>query len=160
MIPELKEYIKTNLPKTGKALDLGCGDRTEVDELEKLGWNCDGVDIVTGTDLNEVYSSKNAPYDFIYSNYVIQKLNTPESLVKTIEENLRDGGKFFIHTFDESDEYANKKYSKEAIKKMFENSPLEIESCEKNEVFDEEPGHEHFHQILQVSGFKPESIDD
>ncbi len=97
MNPELKHFVTKYFPEGGKALDLGCGDgTTDVEGLKKIGWECDGVDIITGTDLNEIYSSPNAPYDLVYSNYVIQKLKTPESLIKAIETNIKEGGKFFF----------------------------------------------------------------
>ena len=122
--------------------------------LEKVGWECDGVDIITGTNLNEVYLSPNAPYDLVYSNYVIQKLKNPESLIKTIKINIKEGGKFFLHTFDESDEFARKKYTKESIQELFKDTDLQPESCEVIRVWDDEVGHQHYHQILQVSGTK------
>lgn len=154
MNPELKDFVTKYFTRVGKALDLGCGDGTDLKGLEEMGWKCDGVDIITGTDLNEVYLSQNAPYDLIYSNYVIQKLKAPESLIKTIEINIKKGGKFFLHTFDESDEFAKKKYTKESIQELFKNTDLQPESCEFIRVWDDEIGHQHYHQILQISGIK------
>ena len=159
MNPELKHFVTEYLSDGGKALDLGCGDGADVEGLKKMGWECDGVDIITGTDLNEVYLSPNAPYDLVYSNYVIQKLKTPESLIKTIEINTKKGGKFFLHTFDESDETAKKKYTKESIEKLFKNTDLWPESCEVIRVWDDEIGHQHYHQILQITGTKNSGND-
>ena len=154
MNPELKDFVTKYFTRVGKALDLGCGDGTDLKGLEEMGWKCDGVDIITGTDLNEVYLSQNAPYDLIYSNYVIQKLKAPESLIKTIEINIKSGGKFFLHTFDESDEFAKKKYTKESIQELFKDTDLQPESCEVIRVWDDEIWHQHYHQILQVIGVK------
>ncbi|MBR3236070.1 class I SAM-dependent methyltransferase [Candidatus Saccharibacteria bacterium] len=154
MNPELKQFILQYFPEGGKALDLGCGNGTDVKGLKEMGWKCDGVDLTTGTDLNEVYLSPNAPYDLVYSNYVIQQLKAPESLIITIEKNLKDGGKFFIHTFDKSDEVVKKKYTKESIAKLFENTTLKPESYKVFRIFDNEIGHHHWHQILQISGTK------
>lgn len=152
MNPELKEFIKKSFKEPGKALDLGCGDKTDMFGLEKMGWKCDGVDIIYGTDLNQVYVSENKPYDFVYSNYVIQKLENDKALVETIQKNLSKGGSFFIHTFDIEDEFAKKKYAKDELIQLFVDSGLMVDSCEKMKVWDDEPGHNHYHYILQLTG--------
>ncbi len=82
MNPELKEYIMQEFEKPGKALDLGCGSRVDIKGLEDLGCRCDGVDILYGVDLNKLYISNSGPYDFVYSNYVIQKLKPPRNLLR------------------------------------------------------------------------------
>ena len=53
MNQELKYFVTEYFSKSGKALDLGCGDGTDVEGLKKMGWECDGVDITTGTDLKK-----------------------------------------------------------------------------------------------------------
>ena len=53
MNPELKHFIVRHFLKGGKALDLGSGDGTDLRGLKEMGWECDGVDIITGTDLKK-----------------------------------------------------------------------------------------------------------
>ncbi len=154
MNPELKKYIKEEFGAVGRALDLGCGDGADLRGVKDLGWECDGVDLLTGTDLNEVYEAQNAPYDFVYSNYVIQKLTNPKALITTMEKNLKVGGKFFLHTFEATDKIARKTYSEESLMNLFAGTELKVEACDKYQVWDDEPGHEHYHQILQISGVK------
>ena len=74
---QLLEYVKNNFKTPGKALDLGCGTGEDTKDLTRLDWVCDGVDLKTGTDLNFPYLSTQAPYDLVYSNYVIHKLKSP-----------------------------------------------------------------------------------
>ena len=129
MNPELKDFVTKYFTRVGKALDLGCGDGTDLKGLEEMGWKCDGVDIITGTDLNKVYLSPNAPYDLIYSNYVIQKLKTPESLIKTIEINIkRVEGFFFIPLMNPMN------LRRKSIQKNQSRSYLKILICNRNLV--------------------------
>lgn len=39
MNPELKHFVTKYFPKGGKALDLGCGDRIDLEELKKWDGN-------------------------------------------------------------------------------------------------------------------------
>lgn len=153
MNPQLQQFVQ-ELGIQGKALDLGCGDGTDMSGLKKMGWHCDGVDIITGTDLNDIYMSNNAPYDLVYSNYVIQKLEKPQSLISTIGKNLKDGGSFFLHTFDITDQTTKKAFTKSSLKALFNNTQLQVASCHLFEIWDDYPGHKHYHQVLQITGTK------
>ena len=152
MNPELKEFVLREFPVAGKALDLGCGLEVDMRGLRELGWMCDGVDLLTGVDLNYLYQSENAPYDLVYSNYVIQKLVRSKVLVFSIAKNLKSGGKFFIHTFEMADEVAKKRFTEESLRSLFVDTALEIESCKQFKICDDEPGHMHYHHILEVTG--------
>lgn len=154
MNPELKEFVLREFPVAGKALDLGCGPEVDMRGLRELGWMCDGVDLLTGVDLNYSYQSENAPYDLVYSNYVIQKLVRSKALVFSIAKNLKSGGKFFIHTFEMADEVAKKRFTEESLRSLFVDTALEIESCRQFKIWDDEPGHMHYHHILEVTGKK------
>ena len=58
----LENFINTKFRKSSKALDLGAGDFCDVKNLEKLGWECEGVDLEMGIDLEKPYVSKNKFY--------------------------------------------------------------------------------------------------
>ena len=96
MNEELEEFIKNNFSHTGDALDLGCGDGKDLDGLRRMGWSCKGVDILTGTDLNNFHIFKKDHFDLIYSNYVIHKLDNCSNFIKTIIANLKPGGGVFL----------------------------------------------------------------
>ena len=150
---QLLEYVKNNFSEPGKALDLGCGEGKDMRGLEKAGWACDGVDLKTGTDLNLPYLSKKAPYDLVYSNYVIHKLNRPKVLVATIKNNLVGGGRFFIQTFHNTDQYAHRAFSEEELAKILESEGLEVENI-FSFPFDEGAPDFHHHIVLQATGRK------
>ena len=153
MNQQLLEFVQDNFSEPSRALDLGCGDGTDMRGLEKVGWACDGVDIKTGVDLNLPYLSGEAPYDLVYTNFVIQKLEKPEILAETIANNLSSSGKFFIQTFHTKDPYTGRPFSEQELAQLLSSSGL---AAEKVTVFpfDEGAPDFHHHIILQVSGKK------
>lgn len=53
----LNNFIKLNYNKPKRALDLGCGQKTDLNHLEKLGWKITRVDLPE-TDLNFFYKNR------------------------------------------------------------------------------------------------------
>ena len=154
MNPELKEFIKQHFFRNKRVLDLGSGDNADILSLEKQGWFAQGVDIKTGTDLNDVYVSPHKPFDLVISNYVIQKLKTPKSLVETISQNLAKNGCFFVQTFHISDKYTHRGYSTKELKNLFDGAQWVGVNTRQFTVDDEEDGHNHRHEVLEITGKK------
>lgn len=148
----LEQYVKKTFSQHGKALDLGAGEFLEVIGLKQLGWECDGVDIATGVDLNTVHELPNRPYDLVYSLYVIHKLTHPESLVKTAIINLKIGGFFYLHTFDISDTISRPpiKFTASSLTKLLQNVKFTNITTRVFPVYDNEEGHKHWHQVLEA----------
>lgn len=99
--------------------------------------------------------SPKKPFDLVFSNYVIHKLKNPERLVETAFNNLKPGGWFFLHTFDKHDKNSKSKLNEKLLKEMFKKQGfVDIESKVFN-FYDNDPGHKHWHKILEVTGQKP-----
>jgi len=136
--------------KSGKALDLGAGDFIDVAGLKELDWECEGVDIKTGIDLENPYKSGNAPFDLVYSNYAFQKLKNRKQLIKTAYDNLKDGGWFFLHTFDKSDKAAKTDISAKLLSEMLKSENFKNISTRIFDYYDNDIGHKHWHRILEA----------
>lgn len=150
----LKRFIKGKFKKTGKALDLGAGDFSDIADLKKSGWQGEGVDIKTGVDLEKFYLSKNKPFDLVYSNYVLQKLKNKEQLIKTAYENLKTSGWLFIHTFDKSDANSNSDITADSLKKLLAERGFKNMAITIFDHYDVSPGHKHWHKILEAKARK------
>jgi hypothetical protein len=144
----LLDFINRKFDKPGTALDLGAGQFFDVACLRQLGWECDGVDLSMGIDLEHEYVA--GQYDLVYSNYVIQKLKNKQVLVSSSYKNLAKGGWFFLHTFDVSDKNAHGLKQKQVVQ-MLENYFINV-SLKVFSFYDNE--HHHWHRIIEATGQK------
>lgn len=148
----LEDFINKKFKKPDKALDLGAGDFCDVKELEKMGWKCEGVDIEMGIDLEKSYISKNKPFDLVYSNYVLQRIKNKDVFIRTVYENLKDDGWFFIHTFEKRDQVISTGISQDFLQELLEKQGFRNI---KIKIFDHyDKSHKHWHKILEASGQK------
>lgn len=146
----LKKFIDNKKP--AKALDLGAGNFNNVNGLIKLGWDCEGVDLKTGIDLENLYLSDKAPFDFVYSTYVLQFIKDKEQFVRAIYDNLKADGWFFIHTFDKSDTTGTYNLSRTYLKKILTEQGFKRVKTRLFNHYDK--GHKHWHRILEATGIK------
>lgn len=150
----LKDFVDEKFKKAGKALDLGAGNFFDVACLKQLGWKCEGVDIKSGVDLEKPYESENKPFDLVYSNYVLHKLKNKKQFIQTIYNNLKDGGWFFVHTFNQSDPNSKSKITSKLLKNFLEKQGFRNIKIELFSYYDNEKGHKHWHKILEATGQK------
>ncbi len=150
----LKNFISEKFKKPGKALDLGAGEFFDVAYLKQLRWKCEAVDIKTGVDLEKTYRSKNEPFDLIYSNYLLHKLKNKKLFIQTIYDNLKNGGWFFIHTFDQSDRNSKSDLSQIYLQKLLAEQGFKNVKIKLFSYYDNEKNHKHWHKILEASGQK------
>lgn len=145
-----KKYLKPG----AKILDLGAGDFSDIKELEKFGYVCEGVDLKTGTDLNKLYVSNQAPFDMVMSNFVLHFLENQEQLIETAFKNLSNKGIFYFQDLEfqaiTGKKYLTKKQSEDLIVKK----GFKIISSESSKYFDDKEGHKHWHVILEVVATK------
>jgi len=150
----LKNFISEKFKMPGKALDLGAGDFFDVTCMKQLGWKCEGVDMKIGVDLEKVFESKTKPFDLVYSNYVMHKLRNKKQFIQTIYSNLKHGGWFFIHTFDESDSNSKSDLSRDYLQKLLVDQGFQNIKIRLFSYYDNEEGHKHWHKILEAIGRK------
>lgn len=150
----LKNFIYGTFKTPAKALDLGAGDFSDVIGLKQLGWECQGVDIKTGVDLENSFLSKDGPFDLVYSNYVLHKLTNKKQLIQTIYNNLADDGWLFIHTFDAADSNSKSDLSPASLRKLLTDQGFKSINIKLFDYFDDSMGHKHWHKILEATGQK------
>ena len=147
----LEKFAKEKFSQPGRALDLGAGDFTDVRGLKEEGWKGEGVDLKTGVDLEKPFLSKNRPFDLVYSNYVMHKLANRKELVLTAFNNLKSGGWFFLQTFDASDENSSSDLTQDTVSHLLGEAGFTEVSTRVFSVYDSEPGHNHWHKVLEAS---------
>ena len=153
MNKQLLQFIKNK--KSGKALDLGAGGFSDVFGMIKKNWQTFGVDKLMGIDLNKPYLDWNAPYDLIYSNYVLQQIKNKKIFVKTIYSNLKPDGIIFIQTFDITDPMIKRGrgFTQEELLSLFSPYFKDIKIKKFSEIDDDS----HNHIILELTAIKKDS---
>lgn len=154
MNSELKKFIKNKFSKPGKILDLGCGNFNDINGFKKLFWKTEGVDLKYGVDLENYFLSKNYPFDLVISNYLIHKIKNKDVLIKSIYDNLKNDGWFFIQTFHKNDKLSSSKLTATYLKKCFKSHGFKNIKTRIFDFFDDEIGHKHWHKIIEISGRK------
>lgn len=150
----LENFINEKFKKPGKALDLGAGKFYDVACLRYLGWKCEGVDKLTGVDLEKAYKPKKAPFDLVYSNYVLHKIKNKKLFIKTAHDNLKKGGWLFVHTLDKSDKSTRFGIDKKEIMNILISQGFTDIKSETFGFFDNDPRHKHWHRLLEISARK------
>ncbi|MDD3487279.1 MAG: methyltransferase domain-containing protein [Candidatus Moranbacteria bacterium] len=150
----LKKFIEEKFKKPGKALDLGAGDFFDVACLKQLDWKCEGVDVKTGVNLEKYFLSRKRPFDLVFSNYVIHKIQNKKQLIKTIFDNLKEDGWFFIHTFDKKDKNSRSNLTASDLRKILSKQGFKNIKTRMFSYYDNEEGHKHWHKILEATGKK------
>ena len=93
---------KCLLERGKKILDYGCGKGTDVEYLNKLGFDVYGYDINYFPDKSVL---KDSYYDYVICNYVLNvvPLEVRYEILSIIYDALKDGGKAFISVRDISE---------------------------------------------------------
>lgn len=151
MNPFLKAFIEKKFKQVGTALDLGAGSYEDIKALKTLRWQAKGVDIKDGVDLNNAYIDPQKPFDFVYSNYVLHKIQNQSNFIETISKNLKNNGYFFILTI--VDNISEEEQLKNLADPLRQNN-LILKSHITRKIFDNAPGHKHWHIILELIGQK------
>lgn len=150
----LLNFVNTTFLFPGKSLDLGAGQFLDVAGLKQLGWQAEGVDLLTNVDLENPYLSQNAFFDLVYANYILHKIQNHKQFIKNMAANLKEGGYIFIHTFDISDQFTKNGVNPKKLESLLKNEGFEFIQTKIFPYYDDESGHQHWHQILQVTAKK------
>lgn len=152
----LKDFVKKTFAAPGTALDLGAGDGADMQGLGAMGWTCFGVDLKTGINLEYSYHSDHRPFDLVYSCFVLHKLVSPRTLVSTAFDNVRPNGFVFIQTFDASDSNSQSTLTEDSLVHLLNDVGLIDVTTRLLRHYDSDPGHQHWHIILEACGRRTE----
>lgn len=150
----LLKFVKNNFKKPGKTLDLGSGASFDVACLKSLNWKAVGVDKKTGTDLEKKFLSAKTPFDLVFSNYVLHFIKNKKVFIQSAFDNLKVGGYFFLHTFDSKDKTIKPNFTKKNIEELMAQTGFKEIRTTIIPFYDNEPGHRHWHRILQITAKK------
>ena len=120
--------------KTGKLLDIGCGEGYYLKEFKKLGFKTCGCDIeaINGVDKvnieTDVLPYNSDMFDYVFCKSVIEHLEHFDLLLTEIHRVLKKDGILFIQTWDWKrnqknfwDDFTHKKpFTKFSLKSMLE----------------------------------------
>ena len=156
MNPFLEAFIAEAFSANGTALDLGAGDFSDVTALRERGWKCVGVDKTMGIDLEVPYSDSSGPFDLVYSNYVLHKIKNKGVFIKTMFNQTKAGGRIFLLAFDDSDKTGkvSSGITQESLNDLLKKYGFHGVDVRQFDYFDEDPGHAHWHRVLQATGEK------
>lgn len=150
--PFLLKFINDNKLEPGKALDFGSGEGNDVQGLEKLGWSVVGLNLPEHNLDGEIFKNKQK-VDLIYSNYVLPFIKDKQTFVLSIYKNLKNGARVFLITFSKNDQ-GFKEYgtTEEELANLF----IKFKNIKivNNRVWDDEPGHNHWHELLILTAQK------
>lgn len=112
------------------------------------------MDLKVGVNLEEYFLSKKGPFDLVFSNYVIHKIKNKEQFIKTIFDNLKKDGWFFIHTFDKKDKNSRSTLTAEKLRKILSKQGFKNIKVRVFSYYDNAEGHKHWHKVLEATGKK------
>src|SRR3989344_77939 len=107
-----------------------------------------------GVNLEKYFLSKKHPLDLVFSNYVIHKIKDKEQFIKTVFDNLKKDGWFFIHTFDKKDKNSRSILTADSLQKILSKQGFKNIRVRLFNYYDNEEGHKHWHKILEATGKK------
>jgi len=149
----LEKFVKETFKKPGVALDFGCGKGYDVACLAWNGWKVKGVD--QPIDLSQPYVN-HEQVDLVYSNYTLPFIKDKKQFAANIFNNLKPGGWLFVMTFSVNDKgFLNKGQTQKELKLLF--SIFENIEVEPIKYYDNDFGHQHWHELIQLTAQKGES---
>ncbi len=124
------EYFNLNvINKSDNLVDIGCGDRSFINFLKKIGINSNGYDVNDGINFeNDKFPDIDNSVDHIVTNSVIEHIYNPNNFLNEIKRILKKNGNLIIVTpnfrFSFKEFYDDpthvKPYTEESLRKILE----------------------------------------